>query len=46
MFEDGDVDGPLRENGLDLQAPARMDLNMQELLMWAMGVLTNHLQGL
>ena len=45
LFEKGDVSGPLRENkSLNLQTPAQLDLNMQELLMWAIGVISNYLQ--
>ena len=45
LFENGDINGPLREDkSLDLKTPARLDLTMQELLMWAIGVITDYLQ--
>lgn len=45
LFEKNDIDGPLREDRyLNLQTPAYLDLNMQELLSWAIGVISNYLQ--
>jgi len=47
LFQNGDVNGPLREDkSLNLQTPAQLDLTMQELLMWAMGVVSNYLANI
>jgi len=45
LFEDNDVHGSLKENQeLNLHTPAQLDLSMQELLMWALGVISDYLQ--
>jgi nicotinamide/nicotinate riboside kinase len=45
LFENNDINGPVRENkSLNLQTPAQLDLTMQELLIWGMGVISNYLQ--
>jgi nicotinamide/nicotinate riboside kinase len=45
LFENNHIDGPLREDkSLNLQTPVQLDLTMQELLMWAMGVVSNYLE--
>ena len=47
LFENDDINETLRENKeLDLNTPVQMDLNMQELLIWAIGVLSKYLQEL
>ena len=47
LFENDDINEPLRENQeLDLKTPVQMDLNMEELLIWAAGILSNFLQDL
>ena len=47
LFENGDVNGPLQKgDNLSLQTPARLDLTRQELLMWAIGVISNYLQSI
>jgi len=39
------MNGRLQENkSLNLQTPTQLDLNMEELLMWAIGVISNYLQ--
>src|SRR5579859_7382167 len=47
LFENGDVNATLRENIVaNLQTPAYLDLSMQELLMWAMGSISDYLQSI
>jgi nicotinamide/nicotinate riboside kinase len=47
LFENADINGPLREeNPLNLQTPVQLDLSMQELLMWAIGVVSDYLQNI
>jgi nicotinamide/nicotinate riboside kinase len=47
LFENGDVSGALlQDKVLSLQTPAQLDLNMQELLVWAMGSLSNYLENI
>ena len=47
LFENNDINGHLREDKLlNIQTPAHIDLNMQELLMWAMGLISNYLQNI
>jgi nicotinamide/nicotinate riboside kinase len=47
LFHDNDINGPLREDKiLNIQTPIQADLNMQELLMWAMGLISNYLQNI
>jgi nicotinamide/nicotinate riboside kinase len=45
LFENNDINGHVREDKLlNIQTPAQIDLNMQELLMWAMGLISDYLQ--
>ena len=45
LFQNNDINGCLRENrSLNLQTPVQLDLSMQDLLVWAMGVILNYLQ--
>jgi nicotinamide/nicotinate riboside kinase len=45
LFENDDVSSSLREDkSLNLQTPPQLDLTMQELLMWAMGLISDYLQ--
>jgi len=47
LFENGDVNGALLEDKVpSLQTPTQLDLNMQELLVWAMGSLSNYLENI
>jgi nicotinamide/nicotinate riboside kinase len=47
LFEDNDVNGELRENGsLDLHTHKQIDLSIQELLVWAIGVISDYLQNI
>ena len=45
LFENNDVDDSLREDReLNLHTPVQLDLSMQELLMWALGVISDYLR--
>jgi len=46
LFENGDVGGSLRDDVPNLQTPSHLDLDMQELLVWAMGSISNYLQSI